>query len=150
MDWNEEKSLKLTLVSTRVVLGLCIAFGAVALPGWKWFLRAYRPGLARLAPSFILTTYITLVPAIAALLFLIRLLKNLRAGGIFIMENVRLLRCISWCCAAACLIMVVSAFYYPPFAVMAGAFGLMALLLNAVKNCFGHAVEMKDELDLTV
>ena len=150
MNWNESKSLTLTMVCTKVVLWLCIVFGAIALPGWKWFLGVFRPELLGLTTAFLLTTYFALGPAIAALLLLLRLLGNLRGGAIFVTENVLLLRGISWCCAAACLICLVSAFYYVPFAAFAGAFGLMALLLNAVKNCFGHAVVMKDELDLTV
>lgn len=150
MNWNEEKSLLLTLWCTRLVLGLCVVFGVGAVPAWRWFLRTFRPELVGLTVSFVLTTYFALAPALAALGMLLRLLGNLRAKKIFVEENVRLLCCISWCCAAACLICLVSAFYYPPFVLAAGAFGLMALLLNAVKNCFGHAVDMKNELDLTV
>lgn len=150
MKWSEAKSLRLTQVCTWVFLAAFLVFGAVALPGWKWFLATFRPELADRTGLFICTTYLALVPAVAALLLLCRLLSNLQHGGIFISENVVLLRCISWCCAGACFICGASAVYYLPFAVVGGAAGLMALLLNAVKNCFGHAVEMKTELDYTV
>ncbi len=150
MKWSEKDSLQLTIFGTRVALGMCILLGAAAAPGWKWFLRTLRPELASDTAAFILSTYFVLVPAIAALLVLLRLLANLKADIIFTQENVVLLRCLSWLCAAACLVCVVSTFYHLTFFILAGAFALMALLLNAVKNCFGHAVEMKDELDLTV
>ncbi len=150
MKWTEKESLQLTLFGTRVALGLCILLGLVARPGWSWFLIAFRPEFADKTTAFILSTYFMLVPAIAALLLLLRLLKNLKDGQVFVAANVTLLRCLSWLCAAACLVCVVSLFYYLPFAVLAGAFALMALLLNAVKNCFGQAVAMKDELDYTV
>ncbi len=150
MKWTEKESLQLTLFGTRVALGMCVLLGAVAVPGWKWFAHTLRPEFADKVPAFILSTYFVLVPSIAALLVLLWLLANLKAGEIFVPQNVIYLRCLSWLCAGACLVCVVSLFYYLPFAVLAGAFALMALLLNAVKNCFGHAVEMKDELDLTV
>lgn len=150
MNWNEKKSLQLTLGCTWVALGLCFCLGVGAIPGWQWFLQRFRPELTAWTTSFILTTYAALLPAVTALLLLVRLLRNLRGGHIFTAGNVQLLRGISWCCALACLVCLVSAFYYLPFALVAGACGLMGLLLNAVKNCFGHAVEMKDELDLTV
>lgn len=148
--WNEEKSLRLTQACTWVFLAGCIVLGAVALPGWKWFLRGCRPELAAYEKLFILSTYLALVPAIAALLALLRLLANLRRALVFVPENVALLRALSWLCAMAFVICAASALYYLPFAAVGAAAGLMALLLNAVKNCFGRAVQMKDELDYTV
>ena len=147
---TEARSLAFTRWCTRIVLALCIVFGAVADPLWQWFLTAFRPELAQLRHLFLVSSYLLLVPAIAALLLLLRLLRNLAGEAVFISENVVLLRSISWLCAIACGICAASALYYPVFLLFAGAFGLMALLLNAVKNCFGQAVAMQDELDLTV
>lgn len=148
--WTENRSLAFTRWCTRIVLALCIVFGAAASPLWQWFLTSLRPELTALLRLFLISSYLLLVPAIAALLLLLRLLRNLADGTVFVPENVVLLRGISWLCAIACGICAASALYYPVFLLFAGAFGLMALLLNAVKNCFGQAVAMQDELDLTV
>ncbi len=150
MNWTEEKSLRLTRWCTRLVLVLCLVFAVAAVPFWGWFLASFRPEFLGRKLLFVLTSYVVLVPALTALLLLLRLLANLQAHQVFIPQNVLVLRRISWCCAAAFVICGLSALYYIPFAVFAGAFGLMALLLNAVKNCFGQAVSMKDELDYTV
>lgn len=148
--WNEEKSLALTIGCVWVVLGLCIVFALTNPFVWQWFLGYFRPQLSRFRGWFIATSYLALVPAVTALWLLLRLLSNLRAGLVFVARNVQALRGISRCCALACLVCAASAWYWPPFLVMAGAFGLMALLLHTVKNCFAQAVAMKDELDYTV
>jgi len=132
------------------MLALLILIGAVAMPGWKWLIATFRPELTRWVHAFITSTYLLLIPAVAAMLYVIRLLCNLQQGQVFIRQNVVLLRSLVWCCTVAFVICVGSTVYYPLFGFIAAACGLMALLLNAVKNCFGHAVEMQDELDLTV
>ena len=60
------------------------------------------------------------------------------------------MRIVSWCCVWASVIGLLSAAYYLPFAFIAVAAGFMALIVRIVKNAFQQAIEMKDELDLTV
>ena len=76
--------------------------------------------------------------------------KEIRKGEIFIRENVRRMRIISWCCACAAGVCALSALYYLPFAFVAAAAGFMALIVRIVKNAFEQAIAMKDELDLTI
>ena len=64
--------------------------------------------------------------------------------------EVRALRAISWCCAAACAVCLASTFYYAPWSLAGVAAGFMALLVRVIKNCFEQAVRMKDELDYTI
>ena len=79
-----------------------------------------------------------------------RLLGNLRRERVFVAENVRSLRRVSWCCAAAASICLLSCLYYLPFIFAAGAAAFMALIVRIVKNVFQQAIAMKSELDLTV
>ena len=51
---------------------------------------------------------------------------------------------------AACLLCLVSAWYYLPWLLVAVAAGFMALIVRIVKNCFAQAAAMKDELDFTI
>lgn len=94
--------------------------------------------------------YLCSLPAWAALYWLHRLLGSIAAGQIFVPENVRALRAISWCCAAACAVCLASTFYYAPWSLAGVAAGFMALLVRVIKNCFEQAVRMKDELDYTI
>ena len=78
-------------------------------------------------------------------------LQHLRLGAeVFIPENIRCLRIVSWCCVAAGAICLVSTLFYIPFAAIATAAGFMALIVRIVKNVFEQAIRMKDELDYTI
>ena len=77
-------------------------------------------------------------------------LSALAAGQVFVSANVARLRRVSWCCMAACLLCLVSAWYYLPWLLVAVAAGFMALIVRIVKNCFAQAAAMKDELDFTI
>ena len=78
------------------------------------------------------------------------LLNNIRRSEVFIPENIRCLRIVSWCCVAAGAICLVSTLFYIPFAAIAIAAGFMALIVRIVKNVFEQAIRMKDELDYTI
>ena len=79
-----------------------------------------------------------------------RLLGNIRRGALFVPENVRRMRIVSWCCVGAALVAALSAAYYLPFLFFAVASGFLALIVRIVKNAFEQAIAMKDELDWTV
>ena len=44
-----------------------------------------------------------------------KLLGNIKAGRVFVDENVRIMRTVSRCCVAAAVISALSALYYAPF-----------------------------------
>ena len=151
--WNDQKSLALTRWGVRL---FALALAAADL-GSYWLVRWYmswntqtigqglREGLLMMA-----SLYLCSLPAWAALYWLHRLLGSIAAGQIFVPENVRALRAISWCCAAACAVCLASTFYYAPWSLAGVAAGFMALLVRVIKNCFEQAVRMKDELDYTI
>ena len=130
--WNDQKSLALTRWCVRL---FALALAAADL-GSYWLVRWYMSWNTQ--------------PAWAALYWLHRLLGSIAAGQIFVPENVRALRAISWCCAAACAVCLASTFYYAPWSLAGVAAGFMALLVRVIKNCFEQAVRMKDELDYTI
>ena len=72
----------------------------------------------------------------------------------FVEENVKLLRAISWCCfgaAAATLVGGAAAVkLFLPLLVLAAAAAFMGLIVRIVKNVFQQAITMKSELDLTI
>ena len=80
-----------------------------------------------------------------------RLLKNLQAARVFIPENVRLLRIVSYCCFfAAMFCAVFAAGFLVTLWIVVMAAGFVGLIVRIVKNVFEQAIVMQDELDFTV
>lgn len=152
-NWNESRSLGLSQMMVGgffAVLVLCDIFG------W-WLVRFLCERLIAvnhgLAGGYVLLAclYICSVPAYVVLWDLHCLLKNIRAGLVFVAQNVKHLRRISWCCVAAALVTAVgAAIEWPSLALITVAAGFMALIVRIVKNVFERAIAMKDELDLTI
>ena len=150
MDWNKDKSVKLSqfcVVLFMVILAAICLFA----PQLCRLLIRLRQWDARLKlPLFLASIYSSAVPAAAVLWALWRLLRNIRAGAVFIPENTALLRLISWCCIAAGLVYLVSTLYYMPFLVLSAAAAFVGLMLRVVKNAFAEAVSIKHENDYTI
>jgi hypothetical protein len=152
MKWNNDKSIKLSIA--------CVfAFGAILLAldlytAWRWV----SPGVEMMAhlqwrqyfAMFTATVAAGSVFAWICLLSLYRLLKSIQSGGVFTEGNVQLLRTISWCCAGAAAVCLLSTIYAWPFIIVAIAAAFMMLIVRIVKNCFRQAIDMKSELDLTI
>ena len=149
MNWNKDKSIVLSQAGV-IVFALCLA----ALDGgayWfsAWFVRV-RAMSGQIAILLMGTIYSGSVFAWLCLWHLWQLLAGVKRGEVFTAPNVRHMRVISWCCAAAAVITFASAAYYLPFLFLAVAALFMALIVRIVKNAFQQAIAMKDELDLTI
>jgi hypothetical protein len=150
MKWDREKSIILSKICIWIfaVIGLVCVFLA----------PAYAPGLvirrgmeaAEGRKCFLLSFYLLYVPVCLVLVELYRLLQNMARGKVFVSENVRLLRVISWACFLAALICLISVSYYIPFLILTAACAFMGLIIRVVKNVFSAAIELKEENDLTV
>ena len=150
MNWTRDKSLLLSLICVWLfAAGLLVLDGGI-----YWFARRFfvvqRGDPWQYAAFTVASVYLCSVPAWLTLWSLRRLLRNLRQGAVFTQENVRLLRTVSWCCAAAALVTALNTVYYLPFLFLAVAEGFMALIVRIVKNAFQEAAAMRSELDLTI
>lgn len=149
MNWNEDKSISLSQI--------CVCAFALLLAGLDgfgyWLLQLFAQMKGR-EPGWGLAFYIALllgsVFGWVALGKLWGLLKSIQAGQVFTAENIRRMRVVSWCCAAAGLVCLGAGLLYLPCLVCAMAAGFMALIVRIVKNTFQQAMLMKDELDYTV
>ena len=149
MNWNADKSVTLSRVCVAV-FALCLLaldIGAYRLSAWFVQTRLWPWQFGVL---LMVSIYAGSVFAWICLIQLWKLLTNVGRGEVFVSSNVRCMRIVSWCCAAATAICVLSAAYYLPFAFVAVAAGFMALIVRIVKNAFQQAISMKNELDLTV
>ncbi len=98
----------------------------------------------------LITLYACVPPAVCALVCLDILLNNIRKNNPFIMQNVIMLRVISYCCFAVGAIFIYFSILRPfAFAIVFAA-GFFGVILRVVKNCFRQAVEIREENDFTV
>ena len=149
MNWDKDKSLLLTRICTAFFAALLLALDIGCIRAMSWFLRLR--GLEQgFVWHFVATVYACSVFAWLLLWRLWVLLGNLRRGEVFTAENVRCLRGVSWCCAGAAAICLISALYYPSYLLVTAAAGFMCLIVRVVKNVFQQAVAMKAEMDLTI
>jgi len=149
MNWTKDRSILLSLICVYVFAAILLVLDVFACPLAGWFARL-RGMNRQQGVGMAVTVYACSVFAWLTLYQLWRLLKNLRRGEVFTAGNVRALRIVSWCCAGAAGICLISLLWYLPFVFAAAAAGFMCLIVRIVKNVFQQAIAMKDELDLTI
>lgn len=149
MKMKKDASIKLSLICLYVFSAVLLALDIFAYRWISWYVgwRGMKPETVE---RMMITVYAVSLFGWACLWALWKLLRNIKAEKVFSTDNVALLRIISWCCAFAAAIFLVSGVYYPPFWLAAAAGGFMMLIVRVVKNVFRQAVEMKNELDLTI
>lgn len=95
-------------------------------------------------------SYLILVTATAADVFLLLLLHNVRKGMVFTDANVAYIRIISWCCIAAGVLFAGLTHWF----FISGGVAIVALFvglcLRVVKNAFEEAAALKTENDYTI
>lgn len=95
--------------------------------------------------------YAFMIPALAILITLDRMLLAIQRGEVFTEGNTRRLRLISWGCFIAAAILALGvipgAFFCLALAIIAVFFGI---ILRIVKNLFQAAVELRAENDFTI
>jgi Na+-translocating ferredoxin:NAD+ oxidoreductase RnfE subunit len=151
MTWSRDRSVVLSQVSTRVIMGLGVVLGIV-LPllctnGFfvgRAFVHAQN--IMLLMPAY----YAFCVPAYTALVALDRLLAAVKRGQVFTEGNVRRLRVISWACFAAALVLAISAYVSLSFFALALIAAFFGVVLRAMKNLFAAAVALQDDYDHTI
>lgn len=147
--WTKAYSLRLSSLFTK--LFLCILIGGLFFVPWlvNYFVAtSEKPEV--LVPVMCVAYYTCAGPAALLLLSLDQMLKNLRQGQIFIRQNVRMLRRMSWSCMVVAGICLVSSIFYFPFLLVAAAAGFMGLIIRVLKNVLDEAVALKNESDYTI
>ena len=149
MKPTKDMSIRLSLICVCVFTVILLAADIFAYRWISWYVewRTMRPESVAL---MMVTLYTASVFGWVCLWALWKLLRNIKSEIVFDKDNVRLLRIISWCCAFAAIIFLVSGVYYAPCFLVAVAAAFMMLIVRVVKNVFQQAIEMKSELDLTI
>ena len=149
MVWTKSRSLTLS----RIMVALFLLMLAAGCPGLPWLLRWYigytaKSGLAQV--PVLASLWACAAPAFIALVQLGKMLNNIARDKVFVRDNIRALRLISWCCFAVAAVFVCFFFAYVLGLILAILAAFAGLVLRVVKNVFEQAVELKEENDLTV
>jgi hypothetical protein len=160
--WTKSKSATLSLICTRALVGIFIAI-AITLPFLTYGPSGYFYDFSSRAwilyegiptdtiMGIYLVAYACFVFAVITLLSLDRLLRNIRKDLVFIRENVKALRTISWCCFAIAIVMLCGwPFIHFVLIIIAAAAAFFGILMRVVKNVIDAACEIKDENDYTI
>ena len=114
MRWNKSKSIllsKLCIVAFALA-GIILMFLAPCTI--KEVMLNRRKKYINAEIYFLASFYTLTAPMFTALFFLYRLLCNISKGRVFVEENIRCMRMLSWACYGASFICVLSCLYYLP------------------------------------
>ncbi len=155
MKWNNHKSVTITkyliIIIQLSIVGLAI-FGYWFFNNYKMYgsFRILRTSLDKYLLLFIFSSYFVLLVGFYIMSNLSKLVNNIDEEEIFTLENIQLLRYISWACFVISLVGLLSTFYYYAWFVIFVVGIFMGMLLRVIKNVFSRALEIKEENDLTV
>ena len=149
MGLNKDKSILLSQICLIVFAVLLLLMDIFMFPVTRWYFGTRFPG-DTVYTIIVTVLYICTVIGWIFLIFMWRLLANLRKEMVFVEENVKLMRIVSWLCVLVALVTAVGGVFYRAFLFVAIAAAFMALIVRIVKNVFQQAIAMKSELDLTI
>ncbi len=146
---NENRSIRLTAILIKTAIALCV--GAL-------FVMPYAAEIYKqvslmnddVTVPLLITFYSCAAVGFVILFVLDRLVSNIRRGNVFVNENIRLLRIISYCCFIIAVITLIFARLRIIVFVITFAAAFIGLILRVIKNCFEEAVKLREENDFTV
>ena len=148
--WSDQKSVLLSQIGVLFFAGvlLVVAFSAPWLV--RWLIDFSRADLQGTERFFFATIYIGFVPAAVLLYSLFRLLRRVAAKQMFLPENVKHLRHISWSCFLGAAVSLLSTLYYLPWLLVALPAVFAGLIVRVVRNVVALGVELQNEADHTI
>ena len=146
--WSSDSSLMLSraLTAAAFVLGIVSLFCIPTVTEW------YDAVSEQASIRNVLTVclYLSAGIAITALLALWKMLANIAKHAVFVADNVRWLRVISWCCFAVAVIWLVLTFWRLLAFFVAFMSAFLGLVLRVVKNLLVMAIALREENDFTI
>lgn len=154
--WNKNKSVTLSIVccfAFAAILAAAVFIGPLLIKLWFVSYRGWDAdgdAIGRILSLFCACFYPSVPFGFLTLYSLLKMLFNIRREEIFITQNVKYLRRISWSCIAVSIITFVGGIFYLPFLCVAVAAAFVGLMLRTVKNVMQNATEIKEENELTI
>lgn len=143
-----EKSTKLTLYITYAFMALLAVMMVLAVDCSRWF---FGDIMRETTLCTVIVTFYCCCPAAwAALILIVKILRNILRDMVFTSETVRLLGSLSLCCTAVTLICALAGIFYMPFIIFSLGAAFMTLILIVLKNVMAKATQLKAENELTI
>jgi len=148
--WNKKHSLLLSKIAT---LGFTLGILAVLAlaPRFARWIIAVADSAQPSIYTFLLITFYSGGPIALVLVWkLYQLLNNISKQQVFIWDNVKYLRVISWLCFIGGTLATISVFYWIFWLPVGVVAYFMCLIVRVVKNILAEAVTIKEEMDYTI
>ena len=154
--WNSKKSIILTkfcILALMVISVIMMFFGRYLISRFLSITGGAKINISKELSLYIITfiSYILGIIAQVTLFCMFKFVTNLEKDLVFIPQNIKWLRFISFgCLSAGLLLIVVAVVYHKLYLIFSLAALFMMLIVRVIKNAFEQAVKMKEELDLTI
>ena len=154
--WNSKRSVNFSLAVVAFVSCILLTLLLFGPQLFELYMVAYRgfspsgEAIKMLKKVFCICFYSSSVFAATILYCLARLLLNIKKNLIFILENAKYLKVVSWCCFVIAIITLGGGIFYMPLLSIAAAGCFTGVLLRVLKNVMENAIELKEEKELTI
>ena len=146
---KEKRSIAITSALIKVAIVLC----AAALFLMPYAAKMYEQisfQRDNVTVPLLLTFYVCAAFGFVILFVLNKLIKNIGSEKVFIDENVKLLKILSYCCFAIAVVTLIFARFRILVFVITFAAAFIGLILRVIKNCFTEAIRLREENDFTI
>ena len=154
--WNSKKSIiltKLCILALMVISVIMMFCGRYLISRFLIMTGGAKINISKELSLYIITfiSYILGIIAQVTLFCMFKFVTNLEKDLVFIPQNIKWLRFISYgCLSAGLLLIIVTVVYHNLYLIFSLAALFMMLIVRVIKNAFEQAVKMKEELDLTI
>ena len=146
---KEKRSIAITSVIIKIAIVLC----AAALFLMPYAAKMYEQisfQQDNVTVPLLITFYVCAAFGFVILFVLNKLIKNIGSEKVFIDENVKLLKILSYCCFAIAVVTLIFARFRILVFVITFAAAFIGLILRVIKNCFTEAIRLREENDFTI
>lgn len=154
--WNSKKSIILTkfcILALMVISVIMMFCGRYLISRFLIMTGGAKINISKELSLYIITfiSYILGIIAQVTLFCMLKFVTNLEKDLVFIPQNIKWLRFISYgCLSVGLLLIIVTVVYHKLYLIFSLAALFMMLIVRVIKNAFEQAVKMKEELDLTI
>ena len=145
----KNRSAALTLWANRLLMLTVVGLACVLPKLLRWYNRI-RPLSGDTNMALLIAFYLCVPIALYALYNLEKLRRNIRAGEVFIRDNVHMIRRVCGCCLLVSCICLPAACYYAPLIFLCVIMAFLCPVVNVVRYAFDAAVTIREENDLTI
>lgn len=144
---------KRSIAITSVLIKIAIVFCTAALFLMPYAAKMYEQisfQRDNVTVPLLITFYVCAAFGFVILFVLNKLIKNIGSEKVFIDENVKLLKILSYCCFAIAVVTLIFARFRILVFVITFAAAFIGLILRVIKNCFTEAIRLREENDFTI